>query len=156
MASGKKNREERRAAGWAVLLAVVITAESVGAVPSMGPPELDVDRLAQFGVFGLLATAIARLQAPGRWRLLGAGWAAVMVSAFGGATGLRQRLTPTRSMELGDWLADALGAVMAVAVYLHGTGCRRLLERPVRRRRAADPVQPRVEISPEARLNQTA
>ena len=80
----------------------------------------------------------------------------MLVSAFGGATELLQSLTPMRSMEFDDWLADSLGATVAAAAYLRWVSYRRLLERRVRRRRAADPPQLRVEISPKARPNQAA
>jgi hypothetical protein len=53
-------------------------------------------------------------------------------------------------MEFDDWLADTLGAALAVILYLRWTSYRRLLETPVGRRR-----QPRVEISQESRPNQT-
>jgi VanZ family protein len=155
MDPARKFGEGRRTALWPALLAVVITCESVCAVPSIGPPALSIDKLAHFAVFGLLATTIVRLEAAGRWRWLGAWWAVVMVSAFGGATELLQSLTPMRSMEFDDWLADSFGAAVATAAYLHGTSYRRLLERRVRRR-PADPPQPRVEISPEPRPNQAA
>ncbi len=157
MESVQRTGDGRRAALWPGLLAAIITWESVSAVPGVGPPWLSFDKLAHFGVFGLLATAIARLGPAARWRGLGAWWAVVLVSAFGGATELLQGLTPMRSMEFDDWAADTLGAGVAVACYLNWTGYRRLLERPVRRRPppAAD-GEPRVEISPEASPNQAA
>lgn len=152
-----KSGAGRRDVVWAWLLAAVITWESVSAVPGIGPPWLSFDKLAHLGVFGLLATAIARLPAVARWRGLGAWWSVMIVSAFGGATELLQSLTPMRSMEFDDWLADTLGAAVAAASYLRWAAYRRLLERPVARRRTPSAGgQPRVEISPEARPNQAA
>jgi VanZ family protein len=72
----------------------------------------------------------------------------VLVSVYGFGSELLQSLTPDRSMEFDDWVADTLGAAVAVILYLRWTGYRRLLERPVCRRR-----QPRVEISPESLPN---
>jgi len=155
MESAKQNGDGRRATLWPVLLAAAVVWESVNAVPSVGLPGLPFDKLAHFGVFGLLATAIVRLEPAGRWPLLGAWWGVVIVSVFGGTDEWLQSLTPMRSMEFGDWVADTLGAAVAVVAYRRWTWYRRLLERPVaRRRRPADPAQPRVEIAPEARLNQ--
>jgi hypothetical protein len=51
-------------------------------------------------------------------------------------------------MEFADWVADTLGAAVAVVVYLRWNGYRRVLEMPLRRRH-----QPRVEISPESGPN---
>ncbi len=127
---------------WVLALTAVITWESVVAVPSVGPAWLSFDKLAHFGVFGLLATTLVRLRAARRWPLLGPLWAIVLVSIYGMAIEFLQALTPLRSMEYDDWVADTLGAAVAVACYLAWTRYRRLLERPVVRRGAR-----RVEIS---------
>jgi VanZ family protein len=123
---------------WPLVLAAVIAWESMVAVPSVGPPWLSFDKLAHAGVFGLLATTIARLEPARRWPLLGPLWAIILVSVFGIATEFLQSLTPLRSMEYSDWVADTLGAALAVVLYLRWTWYRRLLERPAGRR-------PRVE-----------
>jgi VanZ family protein len=141
----------RRQLLWPVLLTAAITCESVEAVPSVGPEWLSFDKLAHFGVFGLLATAIARLDQAKHWRLLGALWAIVLVSVYGFGDELLQGFTPNRSMEFADWLADTLGATVAVVVYLRWTWYRRVLETPLQRRR-----QPRVEIWPESGPNPPA
>jgi len=121
----------------------VVTGESVSAIPGVGPEWLSFDKLAHFGVFGLLATTLARLEAAERWPPLRELWAVVLVSAYGLAIEILQGFTTIRSMEFGDWVADTLGAVLAVALYLRWPWYRRLLERPLRRRH-----QPRIEISP--------
>ena len=146
----------RRQLLWPVLLTAAITWESVEAVPSVGPAWLSFDKLAHFGVFGLLATTIARLDQAKHWRLLGALWAIVLVSVYGFGDELLQGFTPNRSMELADWVADTLGAAVAVVVYLRWNGYRRVLETPLRRRRRLQPDwgQPRVEISAEPLPNQ--
>ena len=121
---------------WPVLLTAVITWESVSAVPGVGPAWLSFDKLAHFGVFGLLATTIARIDGADRWPVIGELWAIVLVSIYGLGTELLQSLTPMRSMEYNDWLADTSGAAVAVIVYLRWTWYRHLLELPVNRRRA--------------------
>jgi uncharacterized membrane protein YjdF len=118
---------------WPLALTAVVTWESVSAVPSVGPPWLSFDKLAHFGVFGLLATTVARLEPARRWPLLGPLWAIVLVSVYGMAIEFLQSLTPMRSMEYDDWVADTLGAAVAVVLYLRWTWYRRLLERPTGR-----------------------
>ena len=130
----KSKRADCRGGGWPLLLAAVITWESVMAVPSVGPPWLSFDKLAHFSVFGLLATAIARMDRAGRWPLLRALWAVILVSLYGMGIEFLQSLTPVRSMEYADWVADTLGAGTAVILYLRWTGYRRLLEWRVGRR----------------------
>ena len=135
--SGKAEKAGRRARRqwiWPAALTAVITWESVSAVPSVGPEWLSFDKLAHFGVFGLLATTIARLDAARRWRLLGPLWAIVLVSVYGIVIEFLQSLTPMRSMEYDDWLADTLGAVLAVVLYLRWTWYRSLLEMTPRKR----------------------
>ena len=129
----------RRQVFWPALLTAVITWESISSVTSVGPEWLSLDKLAHFAVFGLLATAVARIDRVNDWPLIGALWAVVLVSVYGLGTELLQGLTPTRSMEFADWVADTLGAAVAVPVYLRWTSYRRLLERPVNRRRFACP-----------------
>ena len=138
MDEAKRKWFGRRENLWPVLLAAVITWESVSAVPSVGPAWLSFDKLAHFGVFGLLATTIARIERVNRWPLIGALWAIVLVSVYGGATELLQSLTPMRSMEFDDWLADTLGAAVATVAYLRWPWYRRRLEwgMPKRNRRA--------------------
>ena len=102
-----------------------------------GPEIVNFDKVVHFLVFGLLATLIVR--APG----LGRAWLAVLaVSVFGAGDEIRQGFTPGRSMAVADWVADALGALTAVACYAGWAAYRRLLEMPLvwPRRQAAPPV----------------
>lgn len=90
------------------------------------------DKIVHFVVYGLLATLVCRL---GRgWRA--AGWAWLVVAAFGATDEWHQSFVPGRSTELLDWVADALGAALAVTLYTGWTRYRDLLETPLRRRRA--------------------
>jgi VanZ family protein len=91
-----------------------------------GPPGIPyLDKIAHFSVFGLLATLVVR--SPGfrrRWALA----AVVLVSLFGITDEFHQSFTPGRSVEFEDWLADTLGASLAVALYVNWTVYRRRLE----------------------------
>ena len=146
-AAGRK-RPDRLRAWWPWVLMAVITWESVSSIPAVGPAWLSFDKLAHFGVFGLLATTIARLERAPQWPLIGALWAIVLVSVYGFGSELLQSLTPDRSMEFDDWVADTLGAAVAVILYLRWAWYRGLLETPINRRR-----EPRVEISTESLPN---
>lgn len=118
---------------WPALLAATIFTLSGAtriAVPEMGL-QFSKDKVGHFLVFGLLATALLRIP-----RLSNSGWrgaavAAVITICFGGFDELRQSLTPNRSVELADWIADSLGAIVAVLAYQRLNWYRKLLEWPV-------------------------
>lgn len=113
-----------------VLATAIIVASGRGQVAA--PDIVNIDKLAHFGVFGLLATLV--LRAPG----LSRAWiAVVMVSLFGAVDEFRQSFTPGRFVEVADWLADSLGALIAVAAYRFWPWYRRLLETPLRLRKRA-------------------
>lgn len=97
------------------------------AAPDMGF-QFSKDKLAHFLVFGLLATAILRTPWLKRLRLRDLLAAALIASAYGACDEFRQSFTPGRSVELADWFADSLGAMVAVFVYARWRGYRRLLE----------------------------
>jgi VanZ family protein len=126
---------------WPVALAVGIT--TVSGQSSMPAPEIiNFDKLAHFLVFGLLATLVARVEGVAAWPVLGMGWAVVLVSAFGGLDEWHQGHTPGRYVEVADWVADTLGAALAVTLYARWGWYRRLLEMPVgvRKRRVENPA----------------
>lgn len=80
-----------------------------------------------FFVYGLLATLTARL---GRNRR--AAWLALLaVSAFGVTDEFHQSFVPGRSCSAADWVADTLGAALAVGCYAGWERYRRLLELPL-------------------------
>ncbi len=118
---------------WPLALAVTITLASGGPVAS-GPDIPHLDKVVHLLVFGLLATLIARIESVRHWLWLGRGWAIILTSIFGGLDEYRQSFTSTRYMEFGDWVADTLGAALAVTLYIHWTWYRRFLETPVRRK----------------------
>lgn len=97
---------------WPVVLATVIACAS-GRGQVAAPNIVNFDKAAHFFIYGLLATLVARNGfVPGRaWLPI------VAVSLFGLTDEWHQSFTPGRSVELADWLADTLGAIVAVSAY---------------------------------------
>ncbi len=127
---------KRRETLWPILLAGTITwcSGHPAAVPTM--TWFEVDKLGHFAAYGALATAIIRHPALGRWPWLGCWWALVLASAYGMGDEFRQSLTHgIRSPDWHDWLADTIGAAVAVSLYLRWPWYRRLLEMPLRKKR---------------------
>jgi uncharacterized protein YfiM (DUF2279 family) len=129
----------------ALATAVVIAS---GRSHVAAPAGLGFDKLAHFSVFGLLATLLSRSPGVRRFR-----YAILIVSLFGIGDEFRQSFTPGRSVEFADWMADTLGAALAVTLYAFWPRYRSLLETPLRLRfrstqagriaaDAASPVQP--------------
>lgn len=117
--------------GWlwpAALATAIVVASGRGSVAA--PDIVNFDKAAHFFVFGLLATLVARNGfVPGR------AWMAVAaVSLFGLTDEWHQSFTPGRSVEVIDWIADTLGASVAVTVYAAWPRYRELLERSLTRR----------------------
>ena len=116
---------------WPLSLATVIFfASGRGEVAS--PHIIGFDKVAHFAVFGLLATLVVRTGCR-------PGVAVLLVSLYGLADEWRQSFTPGRAVEVADWVADTLGAIMAVVIYTRWTRYRVWLERPLAK------LQPRVE-----------
>ena len=120
---------------WALALAGSVVFAS-GGNPQSPVSFIGIDKLAHFGVFGLLATLV--LRTPQVWRRIGwRGWIAVLaVSAFGGTDEWHQSFTPGRSVEFADWISDTSGAALAVTLYLKWGWYRRLLELPLWKKRS--------------------
>jgi VanZ family protein len=116
---------------WALAIACLIFfASSRSYVPSPGITNLD-DKIGHFALYGLLGTLVCRV---GRgWR--SAAWALLLVSAFGASDEWHQSFVPGRWSDVRDWLADSLGAGVAVTLYTGWTCYRELLEHPLFRRR---------------------
>ncbi|MGB0415425.1 MAG: VanZ family protein [Coraliomargarita sp.] len=89
---------------------------------------LSPDKLAHFLVFGLLATSILRIPFFFKLGWHGALTAALIVSGCGILDEFRQSMTPGRVVELNDWVADTLGAIVAVLVYRYWPLYRKILE----------------------------
>lgn len=86
------------------------------------------DKLKHLLVFGLMGTAIIRIQKIHRLGVIGALIAILLVSLYGATDEYHQSFTANRSVEFGDWLADTLGALLAVTLYCRCNWYRKLLE----------------------------
>jgi len=122
---------------WPFLIILAIFAAS--SVQRLAAPDLDfefsTDKLAHFLVFGLLATSIVRTQYFKKNGLRGAFSAVCLTSLYGICDELRQSMTPGRSVEFADWIADTAGASVAVIFYIKWKAYRNLLEwRPSQKR----------------------
>ena len=89
------------------------------------------DKLLHFLIFGLLATVILRTRKLKQLRLRDLIISIVIVSVYGVFDEIRQSFTPGRSIEIGDWVADTVGAIVAVILYAQWKGYRHLLEHRV-------------------------
>lgn len=114
---------------WPVMLAVTIFVASSRSRVA-GPDVAHSDKVAHALVFGLLGTLVARTQPRHRW------WIGVLAaSGYGVFDEWWQSLTPGRSVDVSDWIADTAGGALAVVLYHRWTWYRELLERPLGRRR---------------------
>ena len=135
--SAKPHAPSRLQIFWPLAIAALIflaSSRSHVAAPHVS----NIDKVAHFSVYGLLATLVCRL---GRgWRA--AGWALLAVSAFGVTDEWHQSFVPGRSTEFLDWVADTSGAALAVALYAGWAGYRRCLEWPLGRASRGDETIP--------------
>lgn len=119
---------------WALLFAgLIFYASDRAVVGGVGGVRVN-DKLAHFLAYGLLATLVCRAMGSG-WR--GALVAVVAASAYGASDEWHQSFVPGRSCELADWVADTLGAAVAVFLYRAWAPYRRILEAPLFRRNQA-------------------
>ncbi len=124
---------------WAVAVMVTVFFAS-GQSQVASPGIVNFDKVAHGLVFGLIATLWARSASRRAWQ-----WAAILLtSAYGGADEIRQGFTAGRSVEFADWVADTTGAALAVTLYLRWAWYRRLMERPIfkRKQRVEKPPAP--------------
>ena len=132
----------KRAWAWSILLLTTLFALSSSsnlATPDIGFHSTK-DKIGHFFIFGLLATSILRIECFRCSGLRGTVSAAAIVIVYGALDEFRQSLTPGRAVELADWIADSLGAIVAVATYRTLVPYRLLLEwkviKPAKRRRS--------------------
>jgi VanZ family protein len=59
----------------------------------------------------------------------------LVVSAYGASDEWHQSFVPGRSTDVRDWIADTIGAALAIGLYAGWAWYRRLLETPLRLRR---------------------
>jgi VanZ family protein len=132
-----------RAYIWPVLLAIVIFV--ISGSQQLATPDLGFlfseDKIAHFLIFGLVATSILRTPKFKDLSLRSMLITALITSAYGAFDEVRQSLTPGRSVEFADWLADTFGAFAAVTLYAKWNWYRRLLEWHclIKRRGAPEP-----------------
>jgi VanZ family protein len=113
---------------WALIIAgLIYYASSRSIVVSTGVTRID-DKFVHFAVYGLLGTLVCRIRWT-CWRAAFGSW--VLVAAYGASDEWHQSFVPGRSMDLGDWIADTLGAGVAIGLYTGWTWYRELLERPI-------------------------
>lgn len=148
---------KRRETLWPILLAGTITwcSGQPAALPDIR--WIEVDKIGHFAAYGVLATAIIRHPALGRWPWLGippslfglgrtGWWALVLASGYGLGDEFRQSLTHgIRQYDLADWVADTVGAAVAVSLYIKWPGYRQLMEKPLwKKRPKPTPTQPEI------------
>ncbi len=99
------------AALWA---GVILTGTSIPAIP--GPPAAPgVDKLAHLAMYGVLGFLAMRAAWDGMPRTIVVTFAAVAL--FAAVDEWHQRLIPTRSAEVGDWIADVAGATLGIGSF---------------------------------------
>ena len=116
-----------------VLYPVILAVGIVGLSGEQSPPTPgfipSFDKLAHFCVFGLLATLLFRLVPPTSRTARIAILVILAVSLFGLSDEIHQSFTPGRFVEFADWVADTLGATVAVLAYWKWDAYRNLLEK---------------------------
>ncbi len=111
---------------WAVAVGGTVFFAS-GQTHVAAPGIVNFDKVAHALVFGLIATLVGR-----SFRRRRTVWMAIVItSAYGMADEIRQSFTPGRSVEIADWVADTVGACLAVTLYQLWGWYRRLLETPL-------------------------
>ena len=121
---------------WPVALALAIfhvSGTNNLATPNLGW-DISYDKLAHLLVFGLLATSVLRIPYFYKQGWRGVLLATLIVSSYGALDEFHQSFTPGRYVELDDWIADTLGALIACIVYYKWPWYRRLWERSATRR----------------------
>lgn len=129
---------------WPVVVAATIILASSREVSAPGFTRWFpyFDKVTHFFIYGLLATLTLRWLGSRRW----APWLAIAAaSLFGASDEWHQSFVPGRSCEVADWVADTLGAALAVSLFRRWGFYRRLLEfsllRPTRAIEGTQPGQ---------------
>lgn len=115
---------------WPAALAATIVFASGNAMAQLPGTSWipDFDKLQHMLVFGLLATLVCRMDKDHCLLLRNGIYAVAVTALFGITDELHQYLTPVRFFEVDDWVADLVGAILAVALYLNWTFYRKCLE----------------------------
>ena len=120
---------------WPAALAIMIFVGSTRSEVASPEGVPHVDKVGHFHIYGLLATLVLRVvfDPSRRWR--GGLMAVLCASLYGITDEFHQSFTPGRGVEFSDWIADTLGAILAVSLYCAWPLWRRALEFPVWPRR---------------------
>ena len=102
------------ALAWAATIVWVSASPDARGVGWMTDLFFQADKVIHAGVFGILAVFV--LLATGRPAL-----SVVLVSLFGAADELHQATVPGRDADVFDWVADTMGALIAVALVVYLT-----------------------------------
>ena len=128
---------------WLWPVALMATIALASSRSTVGGPDLPyIDKVTHFLVYGLLGTLFVRVRGLKEWPVLGLGWAVVFASGYGVVDEWHQSFTPGRFVEFADWVADTLGALLAVTLYAHWTWYRKLLELSLVREKPSRRVEP--------------
>ncbi len=111
--------------GWAAFIEGLLLWPSPPEVPQL-LRNIGFDQIVHAGLFAVQA-------ALGAWALAASrrpAWPALVGTiVFGAVTEVQQQLMPSRAMELGDFLADAAGAAIGLAMFAALAPTRRELPR---------------------------
>lgn len=109
-----------------LLMALIFFASSNSKIAA--PDVSGIDKAGHFIVYGWLGVLWARVPALARLTSMGVWLAVIVASLYGITDEFHQSFTPGRGVEFDDWLADTLGALVAVTLYARWHGLRRWLE----------------------------
>ncbi|HEU4629416.1 MAG TPA: VanZ family protein [Gemmatimonadaceae bacterium] len=97
-----------------VWAAIVFTLTSI---PNPRVPDVPGgDKVAHAMMYGVLAALVAYALAPGRRRMAWLGMAFAVTAAVAALDEIHQRYIPGRSESAADWIADVVGAGLALLV----------------------------------------
>jgi VanZ family protein len=98
-----------------------------GKTPSINIP----DKWAHLLLYGLLATLYLRHPFILSKGAKGVFWAIAAASLYGASDEFHQKFVDGRYADVGDWVADTLGAIFAASLYYIWIPYRKLLELPL-------------------------
>ncbi len=119
----------RKSAAWpAALMITVFVASSLPVyMPPVETPFFSPDKFVHFLFYGLMATALYRVEFFFKRGVFGMLLAFFAISLYGASDEIHQSFTG-RSCDIEDWYADTLGALIAVFSYRFLIPYRKLLE----------------------------
>ncbi len=102
--------------GWATLIFI---SSSLPVRLEERPFPIPIDKLAHIGVYAILCALLLRalLQSTALRPTAACLLAVLLTSLYGASDEFHQSFVPLREADLFDWLADTVGALMAVAAY---------------------------------------